>query len=138
LAKIQSVKEQVTSGYLGYIELLSGNKKEAQRLLNDSLDAALEYLGQSSLLFGVDSEGWALLDGKARLELEDGRTERAARLFGAAWDKTEGIITEAERPDYEACIAEIRSALGDAAFEETFHKGQAMNIKEALEFALAE
>jgi hypothetical protein len=70
----------------------------------------------------------------------DGQAERAAQFFGAAWTQREKDdylpLTEFERPDYEAAIAEARSAIGDAAFDAAFAKGQAMTIEQVLKFAL--
>jgi hypothetical protein len=85
-------------------------------------------------------EAWLLFDGKARLELMNGRAVKAARLFGAAWTRREienYPLTEFERPDYEAAIAEVRSAIGEASFDEAFAKGQTMTLEQAIEFALA-
>jgi hypothetical protein len=68
-----------------------------------------------------------------------GRAERAARLFGAAWTRREienYPLTEFEKPDYEAAIAEARSAIGGASFDEAFIKGQALTLEQAIEFAL--
>jgi predicted ATPase/class 3 adenylate cyclase len=127
--------------YAGYIQLLLGNKPEAQKILNDALEGTLEYFEISSILPGEKGDFWFIFDGKARLELMDGNFERAAVLFGVAWtQRAEAILppTAAERPDYEARIAEARSAIRDAAFDTAFKKGQAMKIKDALIFALDE
>jgi predicted ATPase/class 3 adenylate cyclase len=128
---------RVMGGFLGYVHLLMGNKLDAQRLLNHSLESAVEYAHQSSNF----SDSHFILEGKARLELMDGRAERAAQLFGAAWagrEKDDYPLTEFERPDYEAAIAEARSAIGDAAFDDAFAKGQAMTIEQTIIFALEE
>jgi hypothetical protein len=68
-----------------------------------------------------------------------GRRGRAAQLFGAVWtarERDDYPVTEFERPDYEAAIANARSAIGDAAFDEAFAKGQAMTVEQILAFAL--
>jgi predicted ATPase/class 3 adenylate cyclase len=126
----------VMGGFLGYVHLLLGDKIDAQRMLNQSFESALEYSHQTSEF----SDSHFILEGKARLELMDGRAQRAAQLFGAAWTQREKDdyppLTEFERPDYEAAIASARSALGDAAFDEAFAKGRAMTIEQILAFAL--
>ena len=107
-------------------------------MLNQSLEAMAEFIDQ-----GQTSEslfwGWLVIEGKARLELMDRRAERTAQLFGASWtrrEKDDDLLTEFERPDYEAAIAEARSAIGNAAFDEAFAKGKAMTFEQVVRFAL--
>lgn len=122
-------------GYMGYIQLLLGNQLEAQKILDDALPACLLNLEETSLLPGEPGDFWFIFDGKARLEITDKRYKRAATLFGVSWAQREEAVllpTPAERPDYEARIAEIRAGIGDAAFEAAFQKGQEMSVKDAL------
>lgn len=122
-------------GYFGYIKLLKGNYDEAERILNDSIQAILEYMRENPEV----EDNWMFLDGKARLALKKGQAERAAQLFGAAWvhrDRSNNHLTEFERPDYESCIAAIRERIGDLPFDELFKKGQGLNLKDALLFAI--
>ena len=124
-------------GYKGYIHLLRGDIEEARKNLSDATAAALEYYLQTPNL----SDGWMFLEAQARLELIDRRLDRSAQLFGAAWiqrERDDCFLTEFERPEYEARIAEVRAAMGEAAFEAAFQKGQAMPFKDALAFALDE
>ena len=125
------------NGYLGYIHLLKGDRKKADGILRQAFLSVYEYLDQNP--WANPPEIWFLFDGKARLELMDSRAEHAAQFFGIAWtrrEKEDYPLTEFERPDYEACIAEIRTAIGDAAFEEAFAKGLGMTFAQALQFAL--
>lgn len=121
--------------YRSYIHLLRGNIEEARKILPDATVAALEYELQTPNL----NDGWMFLEAKARLELIDGRFERSAQLFGAAWiqrERDDFFLTEFERPEYEARIAELHAGIGDAAYETAFQKGQSMSVKDALQFAL--
>lgn len=121
--------------YEGYVQILQGNVHDARRILNDSIEAAFEHYLVSPNL----SAAWIFFDGKARLELIDGHFERAAQFFGMAWVQREVgdfFLTEFERPEYEARIAEVRAGMDDAAFEAAFQKGQSMSIKNALQLAL--
>ena len=125
------------NSFLGYIHVLLGDKKNVQQMLDDSLAGAAEYLNQNSI--SKLSDSYFLFEGKARLELLNGRAERAAQLFGAAWTQREiddYPLTEFERPDYGAAIASARSAIGDAAFDAAFAKGKAMKIEQVVQFAL--
>jgi predicted ATPase/class 3 adenylate cyclase len=125
------------NGYLGYIHLLKGDWKKAGGILKQAFLSANEYLDQNP--WATPPEIWFLFDGKARLELMDGQAERAAQLFGIAWSRREQEdypLTQFERPDYEARIAEIRSELGTATCEEAFARGQGMTVRQGIEFAL--
>jgi len=124
------------NGILGYIQLLLGNPKEAERMLHECLVTTEELLRMQGLNL---TEFFPVLEGQARLELMNGRAERAARFFGAAWtlrEKDDYPLTEFERSDYDAAITEARSATGEALFEEAFAKGRRMSILQAVEFAL--
>lgn len=127
------------AGYGGFVELLRGNYALAKRILPDAIAAALEHYLQTPNL----NDGWLFLEAQARLKLLDGHFERAALLFGCAlkerdFSEIEGAnpLTEFERPEFEARIAEVRAGMGDAAFEAAFQKGQAMSLKEGLMFAV--
>ncbi len=126
-------------GYIGYVQLLRDNQEVARRLLVAAIESFQEYYEKTSIIPGEPGDGWFIFDGKARLELQDGHLERAAQLFGAAWNQRElgnNPISEAERADYEACILEIRAVIGDARFEVLFKEGQLMKIKDALFLAM--
>jgi hypothetical protein len=135
--QVNPLARGLMGGWLGYIHVLLGNHVDAQNLLNASLESAAEFISQDQIpeYFGVAY----ILEGKARLELIDGRAERAAQLFGASWTRREKetyLLTEFERPDYEATIAQARSAIGDVAFDEAFAKGQAMTLKQSIEYTV--
>lgn len=122
-------------GYIGFVELLRGNYPMAKRILPDAIAAALEHYLQTPNL----SDVWMFLEAQARLDLLDGNFARSAQLFGSALKEREtseaegeNPLTEFERPEFEERLAELRAALGDAAFEVAFQKGQAMSRKDAL------
>jgi predicted ATPase len=67
--------------------------------------------------------------------------ERAARLFGAAitihQEKVGVSITSTEHgTEYKRDIAKARAQLGDEAFDKATHRGSAMSMDEAIEYAL--
>jgi predicted ATPase len=132
--RIHPFEVDLLGGILGYIDILSGNHKDARNLLNKALKA--DQMKQQ------DSEPEAypdVLEGMARLELAEGRAERTAQLLGACFKRREKYaitLSEFELCDYEAVIADARAALGDDAFEQAFAKGQAMSPGQAVEFAL--
>jgi len=124
------------TGILGYIQVLSGNRKEAQSMLKATLVSAEEFI--RTRCEKID-ETWSLFEGQARLELMDGRAERAAQLLGVSWTQRESDdypLTEFERPDYEVAVTKARQAIGDVSFDAAFAKGQKMSVLQAIEFAL--
>jgi predicted ATPase/class 3 adenylate cyclase len=135
--RINSLFRGYAEGFLGYVDLLTGNTLDARGRLNQSLETVVGLLDQLSEI----PEGWLVIEGKARLELIDGHMQRAAQLFGVSWalrEKDGYPLSEMERPDYETCINTICSALGDAAYNKAFEKGKAMTLKDAIDFALEE
>jgi hypothetical protein len=60
-------------------------------------------------------------------------------LFGFSEQLRNAISTPlsaAERPDYEACLASLRSNLDEAEFADSWAVGRAMEIDQAVEFVL--
>jgi hypothetical protein len=67
------------------------------------------------------------------------RHERAAKVFGAAEAIREGIgalLAPSGRADRERSLADVRVALGDAAFAAAWAAGRAMTLEQATEYAL--
>ncbi len=82
------------------------------------------------------------LIGAAGVAVLQGRPARAARLFGACEALRKAIGHPAQplervNYDYEDFLATTRGALGEAAFEAAFSKGQAMSPEQAIEYALS-
>jgi predicted ATPase/class 3 adenylate cyclase len=80
------------------------------------------------------------LDEHASLDHKEQQVARAARLWGAATSLREAIGSPRapmEQEKYNKEVAQVRSALGDAAFAAAFEEGRAMTLEEALEYALA-
>jgi len=68
-------------------------------------------------------------------------SERAARLMGAAdvLPYTVGSLEPAfEHETYDRCVAEVRAALGEAAFAAAFAAGRVLPLEDAIAAALAE
>ena len=129
---------EVLGYFQGYVNLLLGNNVGEERKIDRSIEAMAELLDQgqtsSSLPFA-----WLAFEGCARRELMNGRAERAAQFFGAAWSqrrKDDCLLTEFERPGYESVVASARSAIGDDFFDQAFAKGMAMTLEQTVKFAL--
>jgi predicted ATPase/DNA-binding NarL/FixJ family response regulator len=67
--------------------------------------------------------------------------QRAATLFGAANTQLTDFgkhLAPILVRDHDACEEQTRRALGDAAFTEAFHQGQALTLDDTLAYALEE
>ena len=118
---------------LGWIALLQDDLSRAADLYRESLslswDTGLTPLVQSAL------EGFACVAGAK------GEADRAARLWGAAQSlhETKGIPRDDDfLAEADARISAVRSGMGEEAWEETWRKGRAMTLDEAVSYALEE
>jgi non-specific serine/threonine protein kinase/serine/threonine-protein kinase PknK len=121
--------------YLWMATLEAGERKRAAALLRENLRRSLGL----EVLPRVQT--YDDLMGSAAVAVLEGRTDRSARLLGAAetlrvtinlslllWDHTP--------TDYAGLFAATRSRLGEAAWAEAWTKGRDMAPEEAVEYAL--
>ncbi|HEV2440543.1 MAG TPA: tetratricopeptide repeat protein [bacterium] len=79
------------------------------------------------------------VEGMAQVAFEQGRHERAARLFGAANRLFEIIGHRRSTLDQSALdgrIASARRSLGEATFDKAWADGQAMTLEQAVQYAV--
>jgi len=79
------------------------------------------------------------LEGLARLALATGRSDRAARLFGAAEVVRETLghrFAPADQADHEQYVASTRARLEKRAFAAAWAEGRAMTLEQAVEYGL--
>ena len=117
---------------LGWAALLRGDHERAKSYYDESL-ALCEELGDK--LIATES-----LEGLACISASEGEAERAARLFGAVEALREAVgyrHTPVEDALREPYLATARSRLGEAAWEEWQAKGRAMELEEAIGYALS-
>jgi predicted ATPase/transcriptional regulator with XRE-family HTH domain len=121
----------VTVIYLGHsasrrgdVTMAAAHYQEALRLCGD--------IGERYLLpYALEGWAWATHD--------QGEGERAGQLYGAAAAlraATQAVLAPPEATDREQKIAALRAALGPAAFERGWTTGQAMDLEEAVSYAL--
>jgi predicted ATPase/DNA-binding XRE family transcriptional regulator len=122
--------------FLAQIVLARGDHAAATRMLKEGVFLAAQVGLRGGLAY--------LLEGMAAVAEARGEAERSARLFGAA----EGLLQVVEAPLYksyrpkrslrplEPIMVAVRSRLGEKAFEEACAAGRAMNLDEAVEYAL--
>jgi predicted ATPase/DNA-binding CsgD family transcriptional regulator len=117
--------------HLGWAALLRGDSERARSYFEESLTLCKE-LGER--LTASDS-----LEGLACVLASEGAAEQATRLFGATLALREAIgyqNTLEEDAWREPYVAEARSLLGEASWEEALAQGHAMGLEEAIEYAL--
>jgi predicted ATPase/DNA-binding SARP family transcriptional activator/DNA-binding CsgD family transcriptional regulator len=117
------------------IEALGRNASErAARAFEEALRLLRHLKDRMGIFFS--------LMGSAGVAALQHRPARAARLSGAA-EALRKAINHPIQPlkrvnyDYEGCLATVREALGETAFETAFSEGQAMSPGEAVEYALS-
>ena len=130
-------------GTLGWALLRQGDFKQSLTHLGESLTLRRE-IGDSS-----GGMAWCL-EKIAEIVMTNGQRQaspqrdeafqRAVQLFGAAEALREPIgsaIDLVDQPEYESKLAIVRTQLGEAAFAVAWAEGQAMTLKQAIEYALA-
>ena len=99
--------------------------------------AALQLFQQTGDRRGI---GYSLA-GFAVLAVAQGEVERAARLCGVVASLQEVLGSLLEAPlqiEYDQQIASVESILGEELFQTLWKEGRAMNIDQAIEYALGE
>ena len=111
--------------------------------LQGDFGSARELLGESiHLREDVDDKGgttWCL-ERLAEMAAANGRVEMAAQTEAAAAAlraSVGSVIDPADQPEHERRLAAPRVALGDSAFETASAEGQKLELKPAIERALA-
>lgn len=125
---------------LGYLAQYQGEYRQAAALFEESLTLFLELgnkIGIAECLEGLASvitASWQPDNGNQKVE-------RATQLFGAAEALREVANTPLppyRRTDYDRDIAVARTQLDHATFAAVWAEGRAMNIEQAIAFALEE
>jgi predicted ATPase/class 3 adenylate cyclase/DNA-binding CsgD family transcriptional regulator len=110
---------------LGEVKRRQGDLAQARALCTEGLSLAVEAASRNDL-------GWNLI-GLARVAADEGQSEQAARLFGAAEPcLLHNDMDPLERADYERAVAEVRARLGEEAFAAAWAKGRSMTPEQAL------
>src|SRR5439155_20070849 len=123
---------------VGLLALKQGDHVGAQLLFEESLIIASEG-GQLSRI------SWCLT-GLAVVAIEvavgqDGHSEtaRAVRLLGAVdtiWNGYDGIISVADRQEYQDAVAASHNLLDEVSWEKAWSEGQALTMEQAVRLAL--
>lgn len=121
---------EVECGNLAWVEINQRRLDVAATLLEQSLTGARERDDRYGCAFG--------LIGFARVAVDDGDADTAARLLGAAEAllDSDGIVLDpADAPEYERTVDLARTQLGMTAFERYRAAGRALAIDDAIALA---
>jgi tetratricopeptide (TPR) repeat protein len=112
-------------------------------LLQNDLDGAADLFKESLALAwdsGMKPIVLPILEGLSCVAGAQGEARRAAGLWGAAQSlEATGIPRDTDwLAEADTRISEVRSGLGEQAWEEAWRKGRAMTLEEAVSYALQE
>jgi predicted ATPase/class 3 adenylate cyclase len=116
---------------LGQVALHEGRYVEAAELFKSAMALSVE-LGHT---YGVAGS----LDGLGAVAAGRRQPQRAARLYGAAEAMREVVGIPMEAPDqidYELNLSGARAQLDEAAWHTLWNEGRAMNMDQAIEYAM--
>lgn len=118
---------------LADVAMQQGESAWAKSLCTESLAIRRELGDRSGIA--------ATLERLARIAATAGDPERAARLLGAAEALRAAIgapLPASGRADYDHTVAGVQAGLGDEGFADARVKGRAMELEEAIRYALEE
>jgi predicted ATPase/class 3 adenylate cyclase len=116
---------------LGWIALLQNDLGKASDLFEESLRLASST--------GMDPVVLTALEGFACVTGAQGEARRAARLWGAAQalQEAKGIPRDTDwLTEADTIISDVRSGMGEEAWEEALGEGKVMTIEDAVSYAL--
>jgi non-specific serine/threonine protein kinase len=118
---------------LAWTSRLQGDHERAARLYIEGLGIAVELGDEAGVAY--------CLEGIASLVATDNEAGHKVRLFGASEAMLETVGTPLyvqiqDRNVYDRAVEELRSRLGEEAFEAAWVEGRAMTPEQAVEYAL--
>lgn len=134
LTRVQELKNWQSNSYALNnlaLALLYRDRSDADQ----ALPLLVESLAFKIKMWDENGIGWAL-DGFAAVAQSRQQWDRAARLYGAAQavhDVSPACSIPVEFPGYQRLVAEVRTQLGEVAYESAFAAGRAMSMEQAIE-----
>ena len=120
--------------HLAQVALVRKDHGLATRLLQEGVTTSEQMGDRANLSY--------FLEGLAMVAGAQGQVQRSARLLGAAEGLLEAVgapvynYYKADPSLYERTTANVRSRLGEEAFEEAWVEGRAMTFQQAVAYAL--
>jgi tetratricopeptide (TPR) repeat protein len=116
---------------LGNVVYSQGDRASARALYEEALATQQELGDRRNIAYTLES--------LAALTSAQGQAERAARLWGAAQVLREALgapLSQYERAEYDQCLAETRSMIGEESFATAWSVGRTLTLDQAIEYAL--
>lgn len=124
--------ETVMLSELGHVARTLGNMKDAKDLYRQSLTRFQDQGHRPAIAHQLECFAF--------IAIREEELERAVKLFGAAEALRERINTQMqdlEYMEYDNAVIRLRSLLDDGEFESHWAQGRALNMEQAIEFALS-
>ncbi|MER7014635.1 LuxR C-terminal-related transcriptional regulator [Saccharopolyspora sp. NPDC000359] len=115
------------------VEALRGELERGEAAAKKAIRLQRQLDNRLGIAFSIDTLAW--------IAQQQGKYDRAARLFGAAssvWDvvsATPGFWARFAT-DHEEHQAQTRTALGEEAFQDAFDRGRELSVQHIIDFAL--
>ncbi|WP_093261429.1 LuxR C-terminal-related transcriptional regulator [Saccharopolyspora shandongensis] len=115
------------------VEARRGDLERAEAAAKEALNLQRKLDNRLGIAFSIDTLAW--------IAQQQGRHDRAARLFGAAsavWDAVRAAPGFWARfaTDHDEHEAQARTALGESAFQDAFDRGRQLSLAHTVDFAL--
>lgn len=123
----------------GNVAYMQGDYPTARSLHLESLQIKRELGDKGGVAISLAGLGEVAVEA-----VESEQPQRGARLLGAsdALYEALGAVMDSDDSDdripYDRAVASARSQLGEEAFEQAWQEGRAMNMEQAVEYALEE
>ncbi len=143
--QVMNLAREITQNYADNAECLQDSYFYSGRaaLSQNNLSDAESLLKRAMLLgkeFNVIEREYLLL-GWTSLFMKQGRADTTTRLLGALnkiYQRTALSLSPRERSEHDEALTAARTSLGDEAFERAWKEGQAMTLKQAIDFVLGD
>jgi tetratricopeptide (TPR) repeat protein len=117
---------------LGHLKRLEEHFEQARQLYEESLQLRISVMDKAGITYGIESF--------AQLAAAQKQFKRAAVLWGAGEQlhKTLSLLLPPSREKiYRSLLLATRTQFGEAEFKAAWTQGQAMNMQQAINYALA-
>jgi non-specific serine/threonine protein kinase len=129
-------------GSLGWVAMLQGEFEKTHTYLDESLGIRIETGDLGGIAWCLEKFGEAFFMQTQAIPLgqRPALSERAARLFGAAFairESINSIIDPVDQQGYEENIQRLTTILGTASFKAAWTEGSLMPLEKVREMALS-
>ncbi len=138
LRQVVQVAEQGNAGersfclqYYAWLKHLQGDDESARRFLRQAIESQQLAVSRLNLVESLERAAWLAADQQ--------KSERAARLFGAAHALRQKMGAPQPAGDHafhERALSITKAELGESAFNAAWAEGSSMSLESAAEFAL--